>query len=157
MSLQIVHLSQGMGPSGERSPVLCPCVCSWEGVWRPGEAEVKWSPFPSSTQESPHQQEQQGKREEKKTRNGRQREEHSSGDVSHVFWPQSTAQYVFWGRKHGLREEAEGNSASHRNLLGMLWTHWLHKHWAWLGLPCFLGKLGWPQLLESCPSHMVEA
>lgn len=49
LSLQIVHLSQGMGPSGKWSPLLCPCVCSWEGVWRPGEAEVKWSPLLSNT------------------------------------------------------------------------------------------------------------
>lgn len=38
-----------MGPSGKCLPILCPCVFSWEGVWRPEKIEVKWSPLPGST------------------------------------------------------------------------------------------------------------
>lgn len=44
-----MSLSKGMGPSGKCLPMLCPCVCSWEGVWRPGKVEVKWSPLLSNT------------------------------------------------------------------------------------------------------------
>lgn len=48
-SVQIKHLSPGTDLSGKCLPMLCPCVCSWEGVWRPGKVEVKWSPLPSNT------------------------------------------------------------------------------------------------------------
>lgn len=60
---------------------------------------------PKQYRESPHQQKQQGKREERKTRNETQWEGHSSGGILHVFLSQSTpVQYVFCDSKHSFHQ-----------------------------------------------------
>lgn len=77
-----ISLSKGMGPFGKCLPVLCPCVCIWEAVWRPGKREVKWSVLPGNN-ESLYISKNNGGREERKRMNARQWEGHSSGDISH--------------------------------------------------------------------------
>lgn len=90
-----------MGPFGKCLPVLCPCVCIWEAVWRPGKREVKWSVLPGNN-ESLYISKNNGGREERERMNARQWEGHSSGDISHVeylctvclLWQQTQTMWI---------------------------------------------------------------
>lgn len=154
--MQIVHPSQGTGPSGERSAVLCPCVCSWGDVWGPGEAEVKWSPLPSNTQSLYISKSNRGRGKRGKPAMG------DSGNDAHLetfhvcFQPRVllgslsflTVSTAYVKRQRGIQHLTENSSQTCCRHLGDTNIG--------LGLPCFPGKLAWAQFLEFCPSQMVR-